>query len=201
MMRAHSSTQPAQLTRGFSLVEVLVALAVTSIGLLGVAKIQALSLSSTGTARMRSMAAFAAASLAAAMRADRAYWANITADPAVSIDVSKESIASADPVLTTPPASACTISSPCQGTEQIAAQDLHDWASNLHSTLAGSSNPTANVSCRISATNPVTCAIRIVWTEHVVSTPYSTNTLSTAQQAIEAAAQTGRTSYTLYTQP
>ena len=61
---------------GFSLVEVMVALLVISIGLLGIAKMQALAISTTGSARLRSLGALEAASLASMMRADRAYWAS-----------------------------------------------------------------------------------------------------------------------------
>jgi len=42
---------------GFSLVEVMVAIVVICVGLLGVAKLQALALSNTTTARLRSLAA------------------------------------------------------------------------------------------------------------------------------------------------
>ena len=60
--------------RGFSLIEVLVALVVVSIGLLGIAKMQAIAYSSTGVASKRSLAAIEAASLASSMHANRAYW-------------------------------------------------------------------------------------------------------------------------------
>ena len=43
--------------RGFSLIEVMVAIVVISAGLLGIAKLQALALSNTSTARLRSLAA------------------------------------------------------------------------------------------------------------------------------------------------
>jgi len=187
--------------RGFSLVEVLVAVIVTSVGLLGVAKIQALALSGTGTARTRSMAAFAAADLAATMHADRAYWAQLAGDPAVRIDVANAAISSLDPALLSVPLNGCVLHSPCTDFVQIAAQDLRDWATELQSTLAGSSNPNATVNCRIQAGNPATCAIRIFWNEHVISTPYSTNTLGGAQQAVQAAQAVEQTSYTLYTEP
>jgi type IV pilus assembly protein PilV len=97
-----------QKPRGFSLVEVLVSIVVISIGLLGVAKIQALALSSTGTGRMRAMAAFAAASLAATMHADRQYWAGVPADPAVVINVTSATITASDASLTAPPGGGCT---------------------------------------------------------------------------------------------
>jgi type IV pilus assembly protein PilV len=186
---------------GFTLVEVLVGLLVISVGVLGVAKVQALALSSTGTARMRSMVALAAASLAATMSAERAYWATRTADPAVSININSGVITAADQNLQTPPGGGCTALSPCVGTAQIAAQDLHDWVSSLQNILPANTSPTATVACQIPANNPVTCAIYIVWTENLVSTQYSSNVLSSAPQNLQAAQNIEQTSYTLYTEP
>jgi type IV pilus assembly protein PilV len=193
--------RPSVRMRGFSLVEVLVSIIVISIGLLGVAKIQALALSSTGTARMRSMAAFAAASLAATMHADRAYWASLTADPAVAINVASATVTAADANLVTAPAGGCTTVSPCKITAQLAAQDLRDWLSSLKTTLPASANPTATINCQMPTGNPVTCAVHILWREHLVSTIYSTNTLSSQQQAVQAAQNIEPTSYTLYVEP
>ena len=73
-MKSRSSRRAAG---GFSLVEVMVALLVVSIGLLGIAKMQALALSSTGSAKMRSLASIEAASLASTLHADRAYWSSL----------------------------------------------------------------------------------------------------------------------------
>ena len=69
-----STCQRSTAARGFSLIEVLVALVVVSVGLLGIAKMQAIAYSSTGVASKRSLAAIEAASLASSMHANRAYW-------------------------------------------------------------------------------------------------------------------------------
>jgi type IV pilus assembly protein PilV len=187
--------------QGFSLVEVMVAVLVISVGLLGVAKIQALALSSTGSARMRSQVALASASLAATMHANRAYWANVSADSATLIAVTNGTIWASDSGLQTPPTGGCTAASPCTVAAQLAAQDLHDWTASLRTILPANTNPVALVSCWIASGNPVSCKIDVVWTENLVSTPYSTNTLASAQQAIQAAQRVEGTSYTLYTQP
>jgi type IV pilus assembly protein PilV len=71
--------------RGFSLMEVMVALVVSTVGLLGLAKMEALALSSTSVAGSRSLAAIEAASLAAAMHANPGYWAAGAALPSVVI--------------------------------------------------------------------------------------------------------------------
>ena len=71
-------------TRGFSLIEVMVAILIISIGLLGVAKMQALSLSNTGNSRLRALAAVEAGSIASMMQADRGYWTTV---PTVGADL------------------------------------------------------------------------------------------------------------------
>src|SRR5689334_6960443 len=82
--------------RGFSLIEVMVAVIVICVGLLGIAKMQALALSNTTTARMRSLAALEAASLAAAMHSNRQYWGNT---PPASLTLTQVAIASSDGAL------------------------------------------------------------------------------------------------------
>ena len=67
------------LDAGFTLVEVLVSIIVIAVGLLGIAKLEALAFSNTGVSSLRSLAAIVASSLAAIMHADRIYWG--TANP------------------------------------------------------------------------------------------------------------------------
>src|ERR1700747_1698188 len=70
--------------QGFSLIEILVAVLVISIGLLGIAKMQALAISNTGNSRLRALAALEASSLASTMQADRTYC---TSPPTVGNDL------------------------------------------------------------------------------------------------------------------
>ncbi|HUD32460.1 MAG TPA: type IV pilus modification protein PilV, partial [Variovorax sp.] len=74
-----SAPRLAGRTGGFTLLEVLVAIVLVSIGLLGFAKMQALALSSTSVAGNRSMVSMQAGSLAAAMHGNRAFWSAGTA--------------------------------------------------------------------------------------------------------------------------
>ncbi len=67
--------------RGFTLLEVMIALVITSIGLLGIAKIQALAYASTGSASLRSLVAMQAAGLASSMHTNRNYWSAGLAAP------------------------------------------------------------------------------------------------------------------------
>ena len=59
---------------GFSLIEILVAVLITAIGLLGIASLQASAISTTTTSNMRTTAAISTQSLVARMRANKAYW-------------------------------------------------------------------------------------------------------------------------------
>ncbi|MGH8260918.1 MAG: type IV pilus modification protein PilV, partial [Steroidobacteraceae bacterium] len=183
----------------FSLVEVMVALVVLSVGLLGIAKMQALALSSTGTSKMRSLAAIEAASLASTLHADRAYWANIAASLTVSVDATG-AITAGDTTLQTAPTGGCTsASTPCSSA-QIAAQDLSDWVTSLTGILPGS---TATVQCDVDSTkaNPVSCSIDLQWTENLVALNTATNTAATATQTATALQNAAKTEYTLYVEP
>ena len=146
---------------GFSLVEVMVALIVMSVGLLGIAKMQALALSSTTSARMRSVAALEAASLASTMNADRAYWAGVTTDPAVTLSATGAVTATGDAALQ---AATCPCTPP-----QIAFNDLNDWAADLNLQLP---NVQGSVSCTPlvppPTPTPVSCTISLNWTEQQV---------------------------------
>ncbi len=187
-----SLRNPKAAHAGFTLVEVLVALLVISIGLLGIAKMQALALASTGTARMRSIAALEAASMAAMMHANRGYWSSFQspAAPAAPLVVTAtvkavdSSFSTTDSTVTAPTGGACTASNTCSET-QMAAVDLANWATALTKTMP--SNATGTITCDGStALTPVACTIRIDWVENVVQLNTATNTSLTASQAASA---------------
>jgi len=186
--------------RGFTLIEVLVALIITSIGLLGIAKIQALAYASTGSASVRSLVAIQAAGLAAAMHANRAYWATGAAPypGAAGFTISGTTI-SDNPLNTTATAltdcnlGTSTVALPCTPA-LLAAYDLHTWARGLSALLPGA-NPTTSIACNPNpgGTNPINCIITITWNEKTVS-------LNT-QAAAGTTAATFAPTYTLYVEP
>lgn len=148
--------------RGFSLIEVLVALIIIGVGMLGIAKIQALSYASTGTAAQRSIAAILASSMASAMRADRAYWQVQagTVPQTVTIKNGAFTPAPTDGALTSTGSCLNTSCTP----QALAAYDLHQWATALSGALP---NSTATINCYPPAatTFPVGCTILVTWSE------------------------------------
>jgi type IV pilus assembly protein PilV len=167
---------------GFTLVEVMVALIVIAIGMLGIAKMQALTLSNTGASRTRALAAIEATSLAATMHANRAYWASYLNTPSsVSIATNgtvTSTSAALGTALTTVAGTLCptnalfnvklscfcasATSSTCGTTYvNMAASDLYDWGQSLASLLPSA---TATVTCT-NTDSPVDCTIAILWKE------------------------------------
>ena len=189
-------------SRGFSLMEVMVALIVICVGLLGIAKMQALSLSNSTTSRMRSLAAIEAASLASAMHSDRQYWAN--AAPA-TVTVNPGVIASTDAALAAQATADLGNLAACFGAPgttakcaalPLAALDLARWSTTLNGLLPPPPAPTpmATISCPPVAGAPTNCTIQISWGEKAVAVN---------QQATAAAAnaQFQVPTYTLYVEP
>jgi type IV pilus assembly protein PilV len=136
--------------KGFSLVEVMVALVIVAFGLLGLAKMESLALSSTSVAGARSLAAIEASSMAAAMHANRAYWATGSA-----LNVTTVTTAS-----TAPTSAICTTAGVCNA-QQMALYDLQQWAVALKAVLP---NFLGTITCS-TTTPPVNCTITIQWAE------------------------------------
>jgi type IV pilus assembly protein PilV len=143
-------------SEGFSLVEVMVALVVCCVGLLGLAKMEALSISSTGVAGTRSLAAIEASSLAAAMHANRGYWAGGFAPATTTVNLATANTAVA--ACSTPGATSCVPSA-------MAAYDLQQWALALKALLPGF---LGTINCSTTGF-PVTCTIQIQWVENAVA--------------------------------
>jgi type IV pilus assembly protein PilV len=177
---------PAARSRGFSLIEVMVAVLVISIGLLGIAKMQALALSSTGSARLRSLAALEASSLASTMGADRTYWlATPAAGAHFTVTVQGTAITSPDTTLTA--TQSCVNGVVCT-VAQMASFDLQNWVANLSTLIP---NEGATVDCFLpTAASPTTCTITITWSENLV-----------ASNAQEAGGTMAAPTYTLVVQP
>jgi type IV pilus assembly protein PilV len=169
-MIPRNDSRPAR-ARGFTLIEVLVALVVTGIGLLGIAKIQALVYANTGSAGVRSLVAIQASGLAAVMHANHTYWAGLAPSPLTITRTSTGTVLISDNTLNTTAtgvsdcnSTGSTVPLPCTPA-LLAAYDLHTWANGINALLPGA-NPTTTITCQ---SIPVNCAIRITWNEKTVS--------------------------------
>jgi type IV pilus assembly protein PilV len=171
-------------SRGFSLVEVMVALVVVSIGLLGLAKMESVALSSTSVAGSRALAAIQAASMASAMHANPSYWGAGVAPASTTIyyDTSNNlqisDTATLAVVKTSPTGCLAAGTSACS-VSQMAAYDVQQWAFALKQVLPA---PFATIAC-FTGGFPVTCTVTVQWAEKAVA--------GNAQQPI----------YTLFVQP
>jgi type IV pilus assembly protein PilV len=176
-------------SRGFTLIEVMVAMFVVSIGLLGLAKIQALAYASTSTASMRSLVALQAAGLASSMHANRNYWGAGGAPPSFTITGTTISDATLNATATASTACNFGAGAPCVPAT-LAANDLHNWATQLN-TMLGNSSPVTTITCPV--TIPVNCQIMITWNERAVSI--------NSQSAGTTSNTTFAPSYMLYVEP
>lgn len=183
----NSSANRVHRSRGFSLVEVMVALIVISVGLLGCAKLGALLVSSTGTSRVQALVALKAASIADAMHADRDFWDGSSSDwsPATALSItatessgttsfSSTGSTTLSNGLTSAPTCTPGSGAPCTP-GNMAAYDLTQWATDIGQSTGSNvlKNSTTTINCAsatpASGTAVVTCTIDIQWQENLVA--------------------------------
>ena len=143
---------------GFTLLEVLIALLVISIGLLGIAGMQALAINNTSVARVQSLAALQAASLASAMQANEAYWQKTGATTTTSVNGAVLSDATLNGQTLDCRTAACT-------PVQMAGWDLQRWGQDLQNLLPGGNG---QITCTNVVGTPITCTISVRWQEKTV---------------------------------
>jgi type IV pilus assembly protein PilV len=182
--------------RGFSLIEVMVALIIIAVGMLGIAKMQALALSTTESSGTRSLVAIEAASLAASMHTNRDYWVLGPPPPVTHIDVAATGPGTFSTNIDVSALSAtptCGVTSACTtgNAAQIAAYDVQQWATALAQVVPAAR---ATINCNNTGT-PLSCNIQIVWQENVTSTSNTTAAASSGANVLNSPV------YTLYVEP
>ena len=141
---------------GFSLIEVMITLAITAVGLLGVAKMQTLAIGNTKTAGSRALAAIHAAGMASAVHANKAYWAAGLAPASVSVSGNALSDATLQDQITDCVKNSCT-------PVQMAAYDLKVWGAALTRQLPGGAGALACPS--VLSPIRVECTLTVSWSE------------------------------------
>jgi type IV pilus assembly protein PilV len=207
---------PSFHARGFSLIEVMVAIVVICIGLLGIAKMQAMALSTTNMSRQRSLAAIEAASFASAMHSNRQYWGNLPIPLNVSIR-GNNVVQSTDAILRAQTIAdlatlndcigaadgvpKCTNPSPTTN-QRLAAFDLSLWWVNSVSKQLP--NPAVIVICpQVPAGNPapISCTVQIQWSEKAIAINAQQAQTEQAQQAAGQQSASETPNFTLYVEP
>jgi type IV pilus assembly protein PilV len=188
---------------GFTLIEVMVALIVLSVGLLGIARMQTFALSSTSVSSKRSLAAIQAAGLAALMHENRGYWTvgevagsvytmkGSTVNSAITIGGVSYAWSGAPALL----AAGFSCSSACSPT-QMAAYDLQTWATNLNKVL-----PNASVLIQCGTVTPVGCELTISWAENAVGVTKEESDAAAAAATAGTPAALQVPTFTIYIEP
>ncbi len=138
---------------GFTLIEVLVALLVLSIGLLGVGKLMLFSSRSTDSAYLRSQAAALSYTILDAMRANRETAVEGGYDIALTGSVSS--------------APACDSGASCTGA-QLAQHDLSDWKTRMAALLGPSAQgsvATSSVTDGSTGTTVTKATVTVQWND------------------------------------
>jgi type IV pilus assembly protein PilV len=130
--------------KGFTIVEVLVALVVLAVGMLGMASLYVTTLRSSGTAVSRTQAVSLAADMADRIRANR--------------------FAKAVYQTAAPAAKGCVDTGDCTR-EEMAANDLDVWQKQIDALLPGNDPKGTIVYTAPTATTPDTYTITVIWQE------------------------------------
>ena len=177
--------------RGFTLLEVLVAMVVVAVGLLGLAKMQASALASSQVNGVRALVAFQANSFAASMHANRAYWASGAAS--TNFGMTGTTVSHTSGVLSTSPpncAASALPAGPLCSPAQLAAFDAQAWAATMNAQFPTYS---ATGSCATPLNGTVSCRFTVTWLERFVT--------SGATAATDSDGTGGERSFTVYIQP
>jgi type IV pilus assembly protein PilV len=144
----------SRVENGFTLLEVLIAMLVLSIGLLGIGKLMMLSARANDSAYMRTQATALGYSILDAMRANRQAGLVQAYDTAMGVY---------------PGAVACTVAAPCNSGQQ-AQNDLNLWGTSLAAQLPqgqGSIATVPNAPDLLTGANNVTATVTVQWSDKV----------------------------------
>ena len=175
---------------GVSLLEVLIALLIIAVGVLGITKMQALSISNTQVSGSRGLIALQASSIAASMHGNPVYWqiATPNTSPCNGVGTCSFSGTSTTYFGKNIPAS-CIIGANCVGA-QMAGYEMNTRLSNLNQIAP---SYTLNINCANPA-GPTSCTIQINWVEKQTGGNATTASIAKNQSTVAQV-------YYLYVQP
>ncbi len=161
--------------RGFTLIEVLIALVISAIGLLGIAGMQMFSINNTSASNVRAVAAIEAANLVSRMKGAPDYWQAVSDDFAIQLvtdssgDVEIKDVDTAadnaGETLNTQNAD-CTVDGACSTAAEVAAYNLKQWKSRLDGRLPNAEVTITRIKPDESPRFPI-FSINVSWQEKV----------------------------------
>ncbi len=154
---------PARARRqsGFTMIELLVTMLIVTVGLLGLAKLQAAAVAESSMSRTRALMTFQAEALAGMMRANKAFWTTVnTTATYPTFSVSAAGVVASTVMTARASSTDYTCKDQTCTANQLAYDDMYTWAGTFNSGTAGTSafpNSTATITC-ISSSGAASCA-------------------------------------------
>jgi type IV pilus assembly protein PilV len=166
----------------FTLIEVMVTLVIVSVGMLGLAKLQAAAVAESGASRTRALMTLQAESLAGLMRGNRSFWASSTS-PFPSFSIAGDGTAPTYSTAIVNGSDPACITSKCTP-GQMAKADLVIWSNGFSGQFPGASASitcvtAAGTACVTSTIVPTSYDIKLAWRERYVAINASTAPSST----------------------
>ncbi len=160
--------------QGFTLIEVLIALVISAIGLLGIAGMQMFSINNTSASNVRAVAAIEASNLVSRMKAAPDYWQSVDDDFAIEISTdSSGEISIADLVAGNDAGATldglhadCTVDGACDTPDKVAAYNLKQWKARVDERLPSAVVTIRRIKAAASPRFPI-FSIDIAWREKV----------------------------------
>jgi len=166
---------------GFTMVELLITILIVTVGILGLAKMQAAAVSNTAVSRTRALMTYQAESLAGMIRSNRKFWVtsgNYATWPSFNVSTAGAATQSGMTSVAT-----CVGSGVTCTPAQLAYDDLmnstYGWAAKFNNGTTGSAFPGASASvvcvsasggtCAANPTSPHGYDITLTWDQKLVA--------------------------------
>ena len=166
---------------GFTLVELLITMLIVTIGLLGLAKLQATAVSNTSVARTRALMTFQAESLAGMIRANPGFWVTsgtTSIYPDFKFNTDGAGNVNSSTGMVVAPLGCLNIAGTCTPAN-LAYDDMYTWAAAFKLAFPGASAtivcvPVGGGNCGANPTSPHGYDITLTWQQKLVAMNRST---------------------------
>ncbi len=164
-------------TRGFTMLEAIVAVIITSVGLLGVAALQGTAIGHTKKASDRTIAAAQLANLSSRMKSSQSYWQTIPVDFSITIAADGTIAGGAEGAALQAEVTDCFANS-CTDPRAMVAHNLRKWVTDGGNVDTSSGfadrliNPTATIT-RVDNSIPVQLDVILGWDQKAMTAGFN----------------------------